>query len=123
MYNFTNSEIRFFSIRLIVLALILASCQTVKSQNYEVSKAKISLDQYDDYSPVYFRDGLVFCSTRKTELKPEQATADQIEDANIWFVSMADSTDQGSAPILWEELRTPFFDGPATFGPGGNEIY
>ena len=124
MYNFTHSGIRFFSIRLIVLALMLfASCQTVKSQNYEVSKAKISLDQYDDYSPVYFRDGLVFCSTRKTDLLPEQAAADQIEDANIWYVSLADSTDQGSVPILWKELRTPFFDGPATFGPTGNEIY
>ncbi len=123
MYYMINSEIRSLRIRLIVLALLLASCQIAESQNYEVSKAKISLDQFNDYSPVYFRDGLVFCSTRKTELKPEQTTADQIEDANIWYVSLADSTDQGSLPILWEELRTPFFDGPATFGPKGNEIY
>lgn len=123
MYTITNSDTCTLSIRLIVLALLLASCQIAESQNYEVSKAKISLDQFDDYSPVYFRDGLVFCSTRKTELKSEQTSADQIEDANIWYVSLADSTDQGSVPILWEELLTPFFDGPATFGPTGNEIY
>jgi len=109
--------------RLMVLALLLALCQKAESQNYEVSKARFSLDQYDDYSPVYFRDGLVFCSTRKVELMPDLASSDQMEDSNIWYLPLGGSADSETNPILWEELLTNFNDGPATFSPDGLEIY
>jgi outer membrane protein OmpA-like peptidoglycan-associated protein len=113
----------FLSLRPIVLVILLISCQVAESQNYKAEKAAFSLKLYDDYSPVYFRDGLVFCSTRKPDVQIDQATPDLMEDANIWYVPLGGSTVPEAVPILWEELHTSFNDGPATFGPDGHEIY
>ena len=111
------------SLRLIVLVVLLASSHIAESQSFEVIKTGFSLNQYDDYSPVYFRDGLVFCSTRKADFMPDQATPDQMEDANIWYIPFGGSAGSEFNPILWEELLTSFNDGPATFSPDGLEIY
>jgi len=111
------------SLRWIVLAHLLISFQVAESQNYETERADFSLNQYDDYSPVYFRGGLVFCSTRKPDVQPDQASPDLMEDANIWYVPLGESAMPEAAPILWEELHTSFNDGPATFSPDGLEIY
>jgi len=111
------------SLRLLVLLLLLISGQVAESQNFEVSKTGFSLDTYNDYSPVYFRDGLVFCSTRKPQVQPEQATPDQMEDANMWYVPLQGTALSGADPILLEGLFTSFNDGPATFSPDGLEIY
>ena len=104
------------------VALLLSSLQVAESQSYEVYSAAFNHKQYDDYSPIYFKDGLVFCSTRKPDIQPEQDHPGLEENSNIWFISLGDSTGSGTASLLAEELFTPFHDGPATFSPDGNTI-
>ena len=111
------------SLRLIVLGFLVFSCNIAESQNFAASKTPFSLDRYQDYSPVYFRGGLVFCSTRQADTLAEQMSTDQMEDANIWYVPLKESKEPEADPILLEELFTPFNDGPATFSPDGLEIY
>jgi outer membrane protein OmpA-like peptidoglycan-associated protein len=111
------------SLRLLVLGYFIFSCEPVESQNYAVSKASFSLDRYNDYSPVYFRRGLVFCSTRQADTQAGRASTDQMEDANIWYVPMKENSVAEADPILLEGLYTAFNDGPATFSPDGLEIY
>jgi outer membrane protein OmpA-like peptidoglycan-associated protein len=111
------------SLRVIVLAILLISCQIAESQSFEVNIASFSLNLYDDYSPVYFRDGLVFCSTRIPDVQPDQAAPDKMEDANLWYVAPGEDSMPDAVPILWEEISTPFNDGPATFSTDGLEIY
>ncbi len=113
----------FSSLRLIVLGILLFSCKYAESQNFEASKASFSQDRYNDYSPAYFRGGLVFCSTRLPDITTYQASPDQMEDANIWYVPMKESTVAEADPKLLEGLFTRFNDGPATFSSDGLEIY
>ena len=84
---------------LIILLLLAGHMQNAASQSTTVERASISMQTIDDYSPVYFRDGLVFCSTRKADLMPNQATSDQMEDANIWYLPIEGNGYGESRPI------------------------
>ncbi len=112
-----------FTQRLFVSCVLQALLMPVSSQSFEVEKAAFSQSASDDFSPVYYGDGLVFISTRESGIQGEQSPSDRIKDANIWYLSKADRAEQASEAILWEDLLTPFNDGPATFGPGGLEIF
>jgi len=118
MFTFQDSS--FF--RLMGILLLLNFLQTAESQSYEVHPTAFSQKQHNDYSPIYFRNGLVFCSTRKPDFQMEQDSPGMEENSNIWFISLGDSTGSGTASLLSKELLTPFNDGPATFSADGNTI-
>jgi len=112
-----------FRIRVLMTMLMLGSLQMAVSQSYEVDKTSFSLSDEDEFSPVYYGDGLVFSSTQKPELQQDKRSANEMRDANIWFVSLENGSDPDSASIVWKELFTPFNDGPVTFSPDGLHIY
>ena len=107
---------------LIMLLLLAGHMQNAASQSTTVERASFSMQTIDDYSPVYFRDGLVFCSTRNTQVPGDRARPDQLENSNIWYVPLGDTMEPGAFFILAEELNTVFHDGPVTFSTDGLEI-
>jgi outer membrane protein OmpA-like peptidoglycan-associated protein len=110
-------------IRMMILAALAMACYRSDAQSYAVERTGFSSDRYDDYSPVYYREGLVFCSSRKQDVMVVYASPDNVESANLWYVPLGDSAGPGAAVILSRELLTSFHDGPATFSPDGREIY
>ena len=103
--------------------LLLGGLQVAVSQSYEVEKTSFSLSTEDEFSPTYYRDGLIFSSTREADFQSDQKKGDPMRDANIWFVSLEEGPVSGTAKILWKELLTPFNDGPVTFSPDGLQMY
>jgi len=112
-----------FRIRFLMTMLMLGSLQMAVSQSYEVEKTDFSLSAEDEFSPVYYRDGLIFSSTREPDLQSDPKKRNLMRDANIWYVSLENGPEAGSATILWKELLTPFNDGPVTLSPDGQMIY
>jgi len=48
-----------------VFVLILAQCIVSAQQSpYSIRKTAFSTDGYDEFAPVFYRNGLVFCSDR-----------------------------------------------------------
>ncbi len=90
--------------------------------SYNVTLAPFSSLTNDEFSPVYYENGIVFCSNLKNNslvtYKNEQKNL-----INIFFVTNKDSIKWKKAKMLAEELTTNYNDGPVTFNEKGNIIY
>jgi len=78
-------------LRILVPILLASVSLDVQGQSYAVERAEFNSDKDDDYSPVGYEDGLVFCSNRKHDVIVVYASPDNKESANLWFVGMTDS--------------------------------
>ncbi|MCK4466417.1 MAG: hypothetical protein KAU83_11970, partial [Bacteroidales bacterium] len=93
-------------------------------ESYLVRLAPFSSNKYDEFSPVYYKYGIVFCSNRKNDVFITYSTSKKKELLNMYYVKLVnDSINLESLEILSKELMTNFNDGPATFNTEGNVIY
>jgi hypothetical protein len=90
---------------------------------YEVKEADFSRNEIAEVAPVYFRDGLVFISNRKTKVWKSDITSDEVPLFDIYYVNKQGNGEWGKPGILSYDLTTRFHDGPVTFTPDGREIY
>ena len=100
-----------------VFVLILAQCIVSAQQSpYSISKTAFSTDSYDEFAPVFFRNGLVFCSDRGQAVNSEGRAV-----VKLLYV---DTTGSGKkARMLSKSLKSKLNDGPATFNRTGDTIY
>lgn len=110
-------------IYMILLLLLTTTMQGVRAQNYVVERSGFNTDRYHDYSPVWYEDGLVFTSNRKHDVMVVNASPDNQESSNIWYVRLDDSAGIFETRIFSKELLTSLHDGPVTFNREGNLIY
>jgi outer membrane protein OmpA-like peptidoglycan-associated protein len=122
--GFFNTKVMGFVRKEILFMIFLAAgaASTTYAQKYLVEKAAFNADKYDDYSPVYYGDGLVFCSNRKHDVMVVYASEDNIQATSMWYVALGDSARE-IPHIFSRELLTNLHDGPATFNKEGNVIY
>jgi outer membrane protein OmpA-like peptidoglycan-associated protein len=88
----------------------MPTCLYAQKEPYNVKKVPWSSDKYDEFSPVYYKQGLVFSSNRNTS------------SFNINFV---DTTDKAGKDIrlFSNNLTSRLNDGPASFNLMGDTIY
>ncbi|HPO41257.1 MAG TPA: hypothetical protein PL067_11130, partial [Bacteroidales bacterium] len=100
-----------------VFVLILAQCVVSAQQSpYSISKTAFSTDSYDEFAPVFYRNGLVFCSDRGQAVNSEGQAV-----VKLLYV---DTTGSGKkARMLSKSLKSKLNDGPATFNRTGDTIY
>ncbi|MGB3922458.1 MAG: hypothetical protein WBL00_00860, partial [Bacteroidales bacterium] len=100
-----------------VFVLILAQCIVSAQQSpYSISKTAFSTDSYDEFAPVFYRNGLVFCSDRGQAVNSEGQAV-----VKLLYV---DTTGSGKkARMLSKSLKSKLNDGPATFNRTGDTIY
>lgn len=95
-----------------------------QTESYSVRLAPFSSNKYDEFSPVYYKHGIVFCSNRKNDVFITYSTSKKKELLNMYYVKLVnDSINLESIEILSKELMTNFNDGPATFNKEVNVIY
>jgi outer membrane protein OmpA-like peptidoglycan-associated protein len=103
----------------VVIALLFPLLVAGQSETYTVNIAKFSTKKYDEFSPVYYRNGIVFCSNRNNSLFLNYLTPD---DKGLLKINYAD-TITGKIRLFSKSLRTKFNDGPASFTRKGDTIY
>ncbi|PKQ60353.1 hypothetical protein BZG02_19785 [Labilibaculum filiforme] len=87
-----------------------------------MKQAPFSSEKDDEYSSAYYKEGLVFCSNRRTDLFVTFSTPEDKELFNMFYVPIQGDS-LGKAPaILSVELMTNFNDGPACFGANDSII-
>jgi hypothetical protein len=76
----------------------------------------------NEFSPVFFQGGLVFCSNQNDN---NMVTYKDGQNAlfKIYYVTKKDGNKWERPKILADELSTDYNDGPATFNENGNIIY
>jgi len=107
---------------LLISNLISSFLVSGQSVNYEVKLTVFCSRQDAEYSPAYCRDGIVFCSDRRTDLFVTFSTPNDKELFNMFYVPIQGDS-LGKAPaILSTQLMTNFNDGPACFGDNDSTI-
>lgn len=91
---------------------------------YEVTPMPFNSRAYNDFSPVYYRDGLVFCSDRAKGLFKTAVMNDNFESQlDIFIAKSIDSVSFGSPQAFSGDLNTRKFEGPVCFSSDWNTIY
>ena len=93
-----------------------------QSDHYIVKPAPFSSRIYDEFSPVFYKGGIVFCSNQN-----DNSLVSYKDEKNrlfkIFYVTKRGSTGWSRPKILAKEITTAFNDGPVTFNENENIIY
>lgn len=106
-------------ISVILTSLFLPLVVLGQSETYSVDIARFSSKKSDEFSPVYYKKGIVFCSNRNRRLFKNYLTSD---DEGLLKINFADTV-SGKVKLFSKSLRTRYNDGPASFSRGGDTIY
>ena len=94
------------------------------AQDYSISLMPFSTDKYDEFSPVYYRGDIVFCSNRKSTILIDYTDEkDNLPPLNIYQVEEVERNVWGKAELFSKEFKSNANEGPATFNSSGSEIY
>lgn len=106
-------------VSVILIALLLPLAVMGQSETYSIDIARFNSQKSDEFSPVYYRNGLVFCSNRSNNLFKNYLTS---ENKGILKINYVDTV-SGKVKLFSKNLSTKFNDGPASFSRGGDTIY
>jgi hypothetical protein len=112
---------RYFYILILALLYIKAELYA-QPDSYVVKPAPFSSRIYDEFSPVFYKGGIVFCS----DLSDNSLVSYKDEKNRlfkIFYVQKRGTTGWSNPKILAKEITTAFNDGPVTFNENGNIIY
>lgn len=113
--------IKYLKILLFVTFLSEAHLQA-QSNQYIVDPVSFSSRTNDEFSPVFFIDGIVFCSNLS-----DNSLINYSDDQNrlfkIFYVSRKGNNGWNNPKPLAREITSEFNDGPATFNEKGTLIY
>jgi len=99
-------------------------CQIVlgQSESYAVKKAIFSSVNYDEFSPVYYKNGIVFCSNRNPNYVSDYHDKKDKGLFKIYYVDTTNKEKIQSPKLFSKNLKTRFNDGPVTFNSKGDTI-
>jgi hypothetical protein len=110
-------------LRTISLILFICLEALVSGQeNFYVKKTAFSSDKYDQFSPVYYKSGLVYCSNQFSSLVQNYSN---LQNKGLLKISFVDSVASGwGKPFLFsDDLSSRLNDGPVTFNSTYDTIY
>jgi flagellar motor protein MotB len=93
-----------------------------QTETYVVEKAFFSTDKYDEFSPVAYKNGIVYCSNRSATRVMGYSTEDGKGFFKLYFADTVPGSLQGPK-FLSKKLNSKFNDGPATFNGRGDTIF
>lgn len=93
-----------------------------QTENYIIKKASFSSDKFDEFSPVFYKKGLVFCSDRSSGLSGYSTNSNK-GFFKISYIDTAGNPQWQQTKSLPGEINSHFNNGPATFSPSGDTIY
>ncbi len=108
--------------RFAFLLFFLSSTAGYAQEVYSVDEAEFSTPWYHEYSPFWYGDRLVFCSSRKSDFL---VTYEDIQGRplyDLYQVSMKNNRKWTNPEIFDKRLRTPQNEGPAVLNREGNLI-
>lgn len=104
---------------LILTAIAFSVALTGQNETYTIRVAKFSSAKSDELAPVYYKNGLVFCSNGSRNLLMNYSTSENKGLLKICFVDTASL----KVSLFSKDLKTKFNDGPASFSKSLDTIY
>lgn len=113
-------------LKLIIYILIMLLGQYValaQAPAFTVEKTAFSSEKYDEFSPVFYENGLVFCSTRDNNPLINYTPAKNKAHINIFFIDTTGKVTWRKPGTFAKELSTRLSEGPVTFSKNRDTLY
>ncbi len=91
--------------------------------SYSVVRTDFSSDKYDEFSPVYYKNGIVFCTNRGHSLIYNYSPSENKGVFKIFFADTSGAHSAKKARLFSRALKTNYNDGPVCFNKSGDTIY
>jgi hypothetical protein len=111
-----------FPYAILFLTLFAKAELYAQPQRFIVKPLSFSSGIFDEFSPVYYNGGIVFCSNQ-SDNSIISYNNNQNRLFKIFYVTKKGNTGWSQPKILAREITTALNDGPATFNVKGNIMY
>lgn len=100
-----------------LILFLLTISMAGQQDTYTIAKAPFSTDQFDEFAPVFYNNGLVFCSSRGKAVTDQQGMG----VVKIYYADTA--ANNSSLSLFSKNLRSKLNDGPVTFNQHSDTLY
>jgi flagellar motor protein MotB len=107
----------------ILIAFLMQQICDGQTQSYKVSTASFSSKKYDEFSPAYYKNGIVFCTNRSPGMFLNYTNSQNKRQFNIYYASTDGISDPGKSRLFSKDLKSKLNDGPVSFNCTGDTIY
>ncbi len=90
---------------------------------YEITRLPFTTDEFDEFAPAYYGEGIVFTTNRRMNFIISRTTDEGENLFNIYYTSKRESGRWQNPVILDRNLRSNWHDGPVSFSQDGSRIY
>jgi len=94
-----------------------------QTETYTVSLAPFSSKGYDEFSPVFYRNGIVFCTNYNDNLFINYSDSPKRGNYKINYIEPNNNENWQNAKLFSKDLSTKMNDGLVTFNSRGDTIY
>ncbi len=108
---------------LITAVLILEAINISAQDLFTISTLPFNLRDYDEFSPVYYKDGIVFCSNRSRNIFITRVDSLGKPLLDLFFVKKKGNQKWTSPSIAFNGISTRKHEGPFTFTRDWKTIY
>jgi outer membrane protein OmpA-like peptidoglycan-associated protein len=94
-----------------------------QTETYTVTLAPFSSNKYDEFSPVYYKDGIVFCSNQNLNSIINYTGSQNKGFFKIYYFNTKGNSSGLSPKLFSRSLSSKLNDGPVTFNSKEDTIY
>jgi hypothetical protein len=108
---------------IILISFTLNQLSTGQQETYTVTKAPFSSKKYDEFCPVYYKNGIVFSTNRQSGSLTNYSSSQDRGQVKINYIDTTGKVAWRKSELFSKSLKTHFNDGPVTFNSRGDTIY
>ncbi len=90
---------------------------------YKVKALSLNSNEFSEISPVIYKDGIMFCSTRRFSAFTDRTTFDDRRLYNIYTAERKDTSEWKNISEVKSERSSLFNNGPLCFASDGKTVY
>jgi len=106
----------------IPLVAAFVFCQMSFAQSFTVKRAKVNT-HYDEYSPIFYKDGIVFCSNRKGQNLASRTDTSGAYISNLFYSKLGEDKTAGITKQFSNWLPATANEGSACFSADEGKIW
>ena len=107
----------------IILITVSTGLSYGQQETYKVKLAPFSSDRYDEFSPAYFRNGIIFTTNRQANSFIEYSSSVGEVTFDMNYIDTIGNVKWRKSVLFSRNLNTKLNDGPATFNSTFDTIY
>lgn len=107
----------------IFLSTLLMQLIMGQAESYSVSLAPFSSKEYDEFSPVFYKGGIVFCTDYNENSFINYSGSRNKGNFKIYFIKSSNNKNRQNPRLFSKNLSSKLNDGLVTFNSRGDTIY